>query len=923
MLTSEAEFSNARPVRTHRKKVLAHAAARLAACERLPRAADAVGLFRAFLKTEERRLKIALRLGASGCQTASARSFVLDLVADAAFRAAVLDCEGDASVGACFEACAMVAVGGYGRAELAPFSDLDLLFLHAGRRTQAARQLVERVLRLLWDAGLTVGHSFRSVAESVAAARTDPHFQTSLLSTRLLAGNGALLDSLLAALERERRRHADDFLVALRYEREERYAKFGASVCLQEPNVKESAGGLRDMHAALWTAQVKTGCRTLEGLREHGLVSDVEQTSAARAYDFLWRVRHAAHYLSGRKTDRLALDLQPALATEFGYEAEPHLLASEKFMRDYYRRARELHLFSESVIARAAGQSGRPPRRFPKPRGAGVEGPFSVNDGRLCLDADAQTLRRNPLLIIDAFALAQAADVPLSHGLREALTRNASAVDRDFRDSAEVSRSFLKLLRRRGRVGATLRLMHEAGFLSRYLPEFARISLLIQHDLYHHYTVDEHTLKAIEALDELHASSDRARAHLRAVFEELEDPALLYLSVLLHDIGKGRGSGHIPRGARISERVCRRLQLKPEHADRVVRLVNLHVAMAHTALRRDLSEPRVAADFAAQVASLDALNMLLLLTYADLHGVGPGVWSDWKGALLWELYQRARAALTGDGAHADAQQEVARYKEQVIAALAGELPPSAVERHLALLPERYRRTARPEEAAAHLRLIERLGDRAFVAAWRQRGSSSTELTVCARDRHGLFADIAGTLAAHGCEILSAELNTREDGVAVDVLLLRSAATHQAIEEYRHAGIERALGDGVAGESDVAAMVERWRTKNAPRRRSALAHARRRKPLPRVACDNDASPLSTMIEVHAADEPGLAYKIASALVSQRLNIVCAKIATEKSDALDVFYVTDAEGRKLTELLMKAAEDALTERISNRDGQDKKE
>lgn len=912
-MISEAEFSHARPARTHRNKVLAHAATRLAACERLSSAAEISELFRAFLKTEERRLKIALHLGASGCQTAAARSFVLDLVADSAFRAGVLNGEGGSGV----EACAMVAVGGYGRAELAPFSDLDILFLHAGRRTTQARQLVERVLRSLWDAGLTVGHSFRTVAEAVSAARTDPHFQTSLLSTRLLAGNGALLDSLRAVVERERRKHADYFLTALQYERDERYAKFGASVCLQEPNVKESAGGLRDMHAALWTAHVKTGCRTLEELRARELISEAEQKSAGRAYDFLWRVRHAAHLLTGRKTDRLALDLQPALAEEFGYESELHLLASEKFMRDYYRRARELHLFGESLLARASEPSERPSRWFLRPRaGIGTE-PFSVGDGRLRLNADAQILKKNPLLIIDAFALAQAADVPLDHGLRDALSRSIAAIDRDFRDSAEVANSFLKLLRRRGRVGRTLRMMHEVGFLGRYLPEFARISLLIQHDLYHHYTIDEHTLKAVEALDELHAATDRARAHLRTVFDETEDAALLYLSVLLHDIGKGRGSGHIPRGARIAERVCRRLQLNAEAAAKVVLLVNLHVAMAHTALRRDLSEPRVASDFAAQVGSPDALNMLLLLTYADLHGVGPGVWSEWKGALLWELYQRAHAALTGHDAPADAVQEIARYKEQVVAALAGELPPSEVERHLALLPERYRRTTRPDEAAAHLRLIEQLGACVFKALWRRHGSASTELTVCARDRQGLFADIAGTLAAHGIEILSAELNTREDGVAVDVFILRRAATHQAVEEYQHAPIERALGAAIAGESDVAATVERWRTNNAPRRRSALAHARRRR-LPRVACDNDASASTTMIEVHAADEPGLAHKIASALVSLRLDIVCAKIATEKSDALDVFYVTDADGRKLSESSMREAEAALAEKLSSPGG-----
>jgi [protein-PII] uridylyltransferase len=910
MAISEAEFSH---TRTHRGKVLAHAATRLAACERLSNGAEMAELFRAFLKVEERRLRIGLRLGATGCQTAAARSFVLDLVADAAFRAATQP-GGDAeSPAAAIESYAMVAVGGYGRGELAPFSDLDILFLHTGRRTTQARRLVEGTLRLLWDAGLTVGHSFRTVAEAASAAREDPHLMTSLLSTRLLAGNSGLLDSLRGALERDRRRRADDYLAALRYGWDERHARFGASVCLQEPNVKESAGGLRDLQTALWAAQVKTGCRTLEELRAGDIITEAEQRSAGRAYDFLWRVRHAAHLLTGRKTDRLSLDLQHGLAEEFGYASGPHLLASESFMRDYYRRARELHLFGESLLARADEPAGRPRRWFTLPRAKEFAEPFHVGDGRLWFHDEWQTLRKNPLLIVDAFALAQAADVPFSHGLREALCRSVTAVDRDFRDSAEMANSFLKLLRRRGRVGRTLRMMNEVGFLRRYLPEFGRISLLIQHDLYHHYTIDEHTLKAVEALDELYAATDLARAPLRAVFDEVEDPALLYLSVLLHDIGKGRGSGHVARGARIAERICRRLRLGAESAAKVVLLVRLHVAMAQAAFRRDLTEPRAAQEFAAEVGSLDALNMLLLLTYADLNGVGPGVWSEWKGALLRELYQKARAHLTVVEGPADDVQEFACYKERVVASLADELPPSEVERHLALLPERYRRTTRPEEVAAHLRLISKLGEDAFGRQWRQHDGASTQLTVCARDRQGLFADIAGTLAAQGVEILAAEVNTRDDRIAIDVFALRAAATGQAVEEYRYAAIERALRDAVRGESDVAAAVERWRTHNAPRRRTAPAQARRRK-LPHVVCDNEASPSTTMVEVHAPDEPGLAYKIASALVGLGLDIVCAKIATEKSDALDVFYVTNAAGAKLAEPAMRAAEAALSDRLS---------
>jgi len=475
--------------------------------------------------------------------------------------------------------------------------------------------------------------------------------------------------------------------------------------------------------------------------------------------------------------------------------------------------------------------------------------------------------------------------------------------------------------------------MHEIGFLSRFLPEFGHISLLIQHDLYHHYTVDEHTLKAVEALDELYASHDKQRAHLRAIFDEIEDPGLLYLSILLHDIGKGRGRGHIPRGAKIAERVCKRLGLgeivpgsssgQPGcdgRAAKVVLMVRQHVAMAQLAQRRDLNEPHVVADFATRMETLDALNLLLLLTYADLNAVAPGVWSEWKSTLLWELYRRARTMLTGTEALSDETTTTARFKEQVAKALEGSVALSTVERHVALLPDRYVRVTRPAAAAIHLQLVNELnllkgpGSDAFVRRWLRCGRESTELTICARDRHGLCADIAGALAANGIEILSAELNTREDGIALDVFMLREASTLHAIDLHRYPAIERLLRKAIAGEVDVAALVERWRTRNAPRKRIAVTPNPRN--LPQVACDNDASQASTLIEVHALDEPGLVYKIASALASLGLDIVCAKIATEKSDALDVFYVTDGEGMKLSQSRMQSVHITLAEMLSGK-------
>ncbi|MDQ2921365.1 MAG: [protein-PII] uridylyltransferase [Acidobacteriota bacterium] len=921
MATNQIETRSAPRWRTQGEKALLHAAERFSITGPLRDAPAISRELKTFLKIEDQRLKIAHRCGAPGIQTAAARSSVLDLVVERAYQAATLlgeiPDETNAPSDKTQSQCAVVALGGYGRGELAPYSDLDILFLYPNHRALQTRRVVEQILRLLWDAGLTVGPSFRTVSDCVTAARADPHLQTALVSTRLLAGNSAIYESLLLALEKERRKRADACIAAILRERAARYAKFGAAVCLQEPNVKESPGGIRDLHTALWVGYARYGCRTLDELRDNDVISEAERRTAARAANFLWRVRYAAHLSTRRKTERLALDLQTTLAREFGYKKDAYLLASEKFMRDYYHHARELNLFSESLLARASESERKASRRWGrKPSRTSAE-PLSISNGRVQLEGEAQLLTGNPMLLFDAFALAQAADVPLSQTLRDAMRQSLPAVDRKFRLSAEASRAFMKLLGRRGRGGYVLRLMHEIGFLARFVPEFGRISLLIQHDLYHHYTVDEHTLKALEALDELYASQDKQRAHLRSIFDEIDDPSLLYLSILLHDIGKGRGRGHIPRGAKIAEGICKRLGLGELDSAKVILMVKQHVAMAQLAQRRDLNEPHVVTEFAAQMGTLDALNVLLLLTYADLNAVAPGVWSEWKNSLLWELYRRTRTVLTGTDAPPDETEKTARFKEQMAKALESSCALSEVERHVALLPDRYVRVTRPAAAAIHLHLIKELGSDIFVRRWTRYGRESTELTICARDRHGLCADIAGALAAHGIEILSAELNTREDGIALDVFMLREASTHHAIDMERYPAIERSLRKAIAGESDVAAMVERWRTRNAPRKRNAASREDLRN-LPQVAGDNEASQSSTLIEVHALDEPGLAYKIASALAALGLDIVCAKIATEKSDALDVFYVTDRNGMKLSQTMMQSVKVSLAEMLSSAGG-----
>src|SRR5882672_10409370 len=353
-IRNQSGVESSRVMRTHQEKILAHAAARLAGIDQVSDPVDIAREFRRFLKIEDQRLRIADRCGASGYWIAHARSSVLDLIVARAFRVANNLAVVSGAPDKADNTWSIIALGGYGRRELAPFSDLDLLFLHSGRGSDRTRQLVERILPLLWDSGLIVGHSFRTVKECLSAARTDPHLQTALTSRRLLTGNKPLFDSLSAALERERRKRIGAHIAAVQKERAERYGKFGDAVCLQEPNLKEGAGGIRDFQTALWVANARYGCRSLADLRSHDLVSEQEERIAERAYDFLLRVRYHTHLITGRKVEYLSLELQPGLAAEFGYLSDSRLLASEKFMRDYYRRAQDIYRFGESVLARAS-----------------------------------------------------------------------------------------------------------------------------------------------------------------------------------------------------------------------------------------------------------------------------------------------------------------------------------------------------------------------------------------------------------------------------------------------------------------------------------------------------------------------------------------------------------------------------------------
>ena len=857
--------------------------------------------FKRFLKIETERLRTRHRFGLGGREIATGRSDLVDVVVGRACQRAAA--EFAPTLPGEQRQIAVVAIGGYGRRELAPCSDVDLLFLHADRADEDIRAVVEHALALLWDAGLTVGHSFRTVGECVAMAKDDLHSRTALGEARLVTGSATLFARLIEqmdALVFASARATQTFLESLRFDLGERYERFGRAVGLLEPHVKESAGGLRDLHVVLWVAHALFGARGLPALHEEGRISDRERRSALRAYDQLYRVRNEAHFATGRKADLLTLDLQPTLAANLGYRARGGVLASEIFMRDYYERASDLHRFARGFLLRHAPVPPR--RRF----GLGLlrrrpRGTFEIRDGKLFARGPGGSLG-SARRVLEAFAIAQSEGPELSEELKLDVRESLPLLDRAFRTSREAGRALRHVLGHQGRVGPTLRAMHETGVLGRLMPEFARVTFLVQHDYYHRYTVDEHTLTAIDALDRAAGAGgdDASRERFRKVFAEVAHPATVYLGLLLHDIGKGHGGGHVRRGARIAERVCARLGLEPDRAADVTFLVEAHLEMSQISQRRDLTEPGLVEAFARRTSTVDRLNMLLLLTYADHCGVGPGIWNEWKGALLWDLYTRTRGRLSEDAGPVDeAPRESAR--DAASRQLVAEFPASEVERHFALMPEKYLRSTSAAHMVRHFRLVQSRGEAPLAAEW-HGGDHCTELVVAARDQPGLLAQMAGTVTAQGLDILSVDLYTREDGLAVDVFKVRDARDHGAVAAARRPAVEQALRSAVEGRYDVAAGVERWR-------RGWRRRAKRPLVRPAVRFDSVSSATSSVIEVRAEDEPGLVYRIASLLSTRGLNIGFAKIATEKSHALDVFYVTDTRGEKLAEEQMLALEAAL--------------
>ncbi|PYN78621.1 MAG: [protein-PII] uridylyltransferase [Candidatus Rokuibacteriota bacterium] len=804
----------------------------------------------------------------------------------------------------------VAALGGYGRGELHPLSDIDLMVVYDGELSPYVQRMMQELLYSLWDLGLQVGHSLRSLDDCVAMARTDFPSRTSMQEARFLAGDRRLFGRFRRVLrDNVYRRDFGQFLETTLAERDQRYRRYGASPYIGEPNVKESAGGLRDVHTAMWLGAAKFGARTLRELADKGLITPREQAATDAALTFLWRVRNELHFFSGHKNDVLSRDLQPRIAKNLGYENDDTSLGVERFMRDYYLHARAIHRVSRRLIARCQETLSRRGSAERRQRQQALADGLVFFDGQLHLaDRDSGPLRADPSRLMKVFWHLHRLGCELSLDLERALEDSLYLADGAFQRSPVVRDLFLDVCRAWGRAAQTFSEMHELGLLGRYLPEWGALTCLVQYDVYHKFSVDQHSLLAVEHLEALAPGQSAESEGAAQVFHEVERPELLMLGMLLHDVGKARGHGHVAKGIPLIRELVTRMGLDGDDGAVVEFLVAHHLTMSHIAQRRDIDDPKTIADFATTVGDPQRLKMLYLLTWADMRAVGPGVLTPWQATILHELYTRALARLTGGRSVRPSRPQLA---ERLRVAVAGEVPAQALKAHLAMMSDRYLATTGVQRMAEHVRMLEQLSSTSVVTElFLHPDLGSSDLVVVTRDLPGLFSLIAGTLASQGVNIISAQIHTRADGIAIDTLQVNDP-TGDAVTSTAHWGRTLdALRAVLTGDAQVATLLEKRRA--AGRTTAGVGGPAK------ITLDNQLSDDYTVLEVKCPDRLGLLYLVTRTLAGRGLDIATARIATEIDQAVDTFYVHDGRGRKIEDpdalgRVREALEQALVQPI----------
>ena len=862
-----------------------------------------IEIFRRFRKIEEHRLRMWHKSGGSGREVSRQRADLVDILFRELFDGLVRTIAPKGLP----EPLAVTALGGYGRRELAPFSDIDLMFLtQKATPSPAIEDVIRQTLTALWDIGYKVGHSTRSIPQAMKQANGDLITKTSMLESRFLTGERELFNVFKARFEKDCVTRRDAGYIAWRLANQaEMRGKYGHTVFMQEPNIKNGMGSLRDYHNLIWIAYFKERINTTAKLVDKRLLRDSERRALEKGYDFLLRVRTEMHYLSERPQDGLTLQLQGRVAGSFNYPQRHILRRVEAFMREYYSHSRDIHLITESVIERmkVTPEKSRLLGLI-RPRTEKFDG-FIARQGKL-YEESRETVTEDAYRLIRAFHHIQVHQLVLSTELSDLIRRRLRLVDRTFQYARASRETFLAILSRKGEVGRILREMHDLGFLGRYLPEFGALTGLVQHEFYHRYTTDEHTLVCIEKLDAIILSEEERFRGYRALFQKLEDPAMLYLALLLHDTGKAANQRrHEDASAILAQKVARRLQLSSERRRLLILLVNSHYELSSSAQKRNLDDPATIAEFAGIVGSQGNLDALMLLTLADGMGTSDQNWSDWKEGLVWTLYRRTRDYLEGGPTTlAQLKKNLEELNEAVSKRLARDFT-EEIAAHFHLMPERYFHMFDSEQIAGHLRLfrtflethLNRDDPQPYAPAFKWNAKpeqSHSEVWVCGWDRPHLLERIAGAFLSAQINILSADIFTRGDNLALDIFRVSNTQFTPVTNAKDITRVETRLSDSLAVEEyDFTPLLN----KDARLRTYRISQEA---DLPtKVVIDNDSHPHYTLVDIETPDRLGLLYDLLRAFGEGGVNIELSRITTEMDVAMDSFYITGKDGKKIEE------------------------
>ncbi len=846
-----------------------------------------------------------LRDGASGTDVVSDFTALVDTVLIGRYRNVVRQWSGDASSG--IQHCCLVAVGGYGRRELAPYSDIDVMVLSRSGGGRVVQDLSKQVFHHLWDLGFQVGHSVRSIHDCVVVAEGDLSAKTALMESRFLAGNPIVFQEFQRRfVKRVLGRRVGTFIREKLEERERDYAKFGETVFLLEPNVKKSKGGLRDVHLLQWIGMARYQAATLQELVDRGVLAHQDYTALLEAREFLFKVRAFLHLGAGRAQEILSFDEQVRMAEEFGYQDEPHLLGVEQFMQQYYRLTTGIHDRAMRFVERAGSASvwTRLKRLWPAPL---IDGFLQTVDGRLSIHDDKlMQVLDDPEHLLRLFQVAQKQGVPIDGLVLEEIHRHMESLPDHLFATPDVSRRFREILSGPEAVAATLTLMHQARVLEKLIPAFGRVRGLMQFNQYHKYTVDEHSLLAVKKVETL----GKQPGTLGKAYQEIREKDLLHLAVLLHDVGKGLPEDHSEVGKKIAQDVSVRLGLDVQESRTLEFLVHEHLLMANTAFRRDPHDEKVRHTFSRAVGAPERLKQLLLLTAADIAAVGPGVLTKWKEALLIELYLLSLPEVSGQGAREESVSDLESVAHEVLAAwqssafhvVAGgqanksQAPPDRewVKRQLETFPVRYLSGTARDRIIAHLSVIRSLTlERPKVVSAYNRELKVCEYSLIAFDSmaSGMFMKMTGVLAAKGLRVLDAQIVTKPDGIVVDTFWVKDPDFSGEPTPARMEKVGTAIVSALKGELSIEVFMEQNRR----------VSFRSQKPIRRnrteVKIDNETSDHFTVIDVFADDKQGLLHEIAKTLYDIELSVHSARIGTRLDQVVDVFHVTQRNGNKV--------------------------